>query len=114
MGCRLPAPPTGGVTGPCALEVAVAEWTAGADLGLNAAQQAGMPLQEARPALVAMLVIEHRSAPGREVRGRHQAGYVRPVFEQHAAPIDEPRQRGAIVRTETAPQRQMMGAVHDV
>ena len=69
---------------------------------------------EPRPAGVADLVVEHGSPPPGQQGHRHQAGRMRPVLEEQTAPMDEPVQAHAVVGSEAAPQREVVGPLDDI
>ena len=112
----LPGPPAGLALPARALvrEVGVAEGAALAERLLDPLHRGSVLPQPGRPAGVADLVVEHGAPPHRELRRGHQAGGVRPVLEQQAPPVDEPLERGAVVRAETAPERQEVRALQHV
>jgi len=114
VGRGLPAPPAARPAATRALEVGVPERPTLADRGLHRAQQGRVLLEETRPALVPVAVVEHRPAPRREMRGRDQTRHMGPVLEEHPAAVDQPVERSALVGAEPAPQRQVVGAVHHV
>ena len=59
-------------------------------------------------------VVEHRALPPRQHRGGHEAGGVRPVFQEEAAVVDEPVEPPSLIRPEAAPHREVVGALHHV
>ena len=111
----LPVPPAAGrARGAPVLEVGAAQGTAGGDRVLDRPQDAAVLLEPAAPGAAAQGVVEHRPAPGREVRRRHQAGGVGPVLEQEPPAVDEPLHGRAVVGSEAAPQREVVGALDHV
>src|SRR5947209_16002736 len=109
-----PRPPAAAARGAPSLEVAVAHGPVGLDGLLHRLEHLSVPAKPAGPASVATPIVEHRASPPRKVRGRHETRRVSPVLEQEPAPIDLPVEPGLVVRTETAPDRQVVRAVEDV
>jgi hypothetical protein len=73
-----------------------------------------VPSEETGPSAMPCLVVEHGSAPCRQMSRRDQACDMSPVLEQDAAAVDESFERRPPIRTEPAPQGEVMRAVHHV
>ena len=112
----LAIPPAGGFPRIRSLEVGVGERAALLDRLLDGSHRALVVLRPEGPVPIArpIRIAVHHPAPAREMVGRHQAGGMRPVLEEQAAPVDETIERLLVVGTEAAPQRQVMRAVNDV
>ncbi len=109
----LPVPPAPGRAA-AVREVGAAHRTVGSDRFLDRPQDRAVLLEPLAPGATADRVVEHHPSPGREVRGRDQAGSVGPVLEQQPLPVGDPLDRPALERSEPAPQREVVAALDDV
>jgi hypothetical protein len=85
------------------LEIAIGERAALADRLLDRAHHLRvLPRPQPPPGAMRRQAV-HDAAPAREVLHGNEARHVREVLEQHAAPVDQAVERGAIERAEPAP-----------